>query len=234
MLPRPPPRLRRAAQRGRLARPRTEHVALTLQQTVGHDSAGARAGRSTASAATTNRLRYVDEQVGLAAGKLAVRLVNGLVAPRRGVRLREGAGVVDPPRRAHGVRPIHAGDRRRGGLARRPVDPARPALLVQLGQGVHAKRIRATMTSETSAIAVGVTSDKDLTARLLGAAGLPGPKQESRPPPNRRCARPTGSASRSWSGRSTATTAVVSLRPPGRRRHAQAFVVAKVRRDAAG
>ena len=51
--------------------------------------------------------------------------------------------------------------------------------LVQLGQGVHAKRIRATMTSETSSIAVDIASDKDLTTRLLGAAGLPVPKQES-------------------------------------------------------
>ena len=51
--------------------------------------------------------------------------------------------------------------------------------LVQLGQGVHQKRIRATMTSATSAIAVDIASDKDLTTRLLGAAGLPVPKQES-------------------------------------------------------
>ena len=51
--------------------------------------------------------------------------------------------------------------------------------LVQLGQGVHAKRIRATMTSETSSIAVDIASDKDLTTKLLGAAGLPVPKQES-------------------------------------------------------
>src|SRR5207253_3905615 len=51
--------------------------------------------------------------------------------------------------------------------------------LVQLGHGAHAKRIRATMTSATSAIAVDVASDKDLTTRLLGAAGLPVPKQES-------------------------------------------------------
>ena len=35
------------------------------------------------------------------------------------------------------------------------------------------------MTSETSSIAVDIASDKDLTTRLLGAAGLPVPKQES-------------------------------------------------------
>src|SRR5680860_1658615 len=35
------------------------------------------------------------------------------------------------------------------------------------------------MTSATSAIAVDVASDKNLTTRLLGSAGLPVPKQES-------------------------------------------------------
>ena len=35
------------------------------------------------------------------------------------------------------------------------------------------------MTSETSSIAVDVASDKDLTTKLLGAAGLPVPKQDS-------------------------------------------------------
>ena len=35
------------------------------------------------------------------------------------------------------------------------------------------------MTSATSAIAVDIASDKDLTTKLLGAAGLPVPKQES-------------------------------------------------------
>ena len=43
---------------------------------------------------------------------------------------------------------------------------------VQFGQGVHQRRIRATMTSQTSALAVDIASDKELTARLLGAAGL--------------------------------------------------------------
>jgi cyanophycin synthetase len=51
--------------------------------------------------------------------------------------------------------------------------------LVQLGQGVHAKRIRATMTSETGSIAVDVASDKDLTTRLLASAGLPVPRSDS-------------------------------------------------------
>ena len=51
--------------------------------------------------------------------------------------------------------------------------------LVQLGQGVHQQRIRATMTSKTGALAVDIAGDKDMTTRLLASAGLPVPKQET-------------------------------------------------------
>ena len=51
--------------------------------------------------------------------------------------------------------------------------------LVQLGQGVHQQRIRATMTSKTGALAVDIAGDKDMTTKLLGSAGLPVPKQET-------------------------------------------------------
>ena len=50
--------------------------------------------------------------------------------------------------------------------------------LVQLGQGVHQQRIRATMTSQTSAIGVDIASDKSLTNRLLDSAGLPVPRAD--------------------------------------------------------
>jgi len=50
--------------------------------------------------------------------------------------------------------------------------------LVQLGQGKYQQRIRATMTSKTSALAVDIASDKKMTNRLLAAAGLPVPRSE--------------------------------------------------------
>ena len=50
--------------------------------------------------------------------------------------------------------------------------------LVQFGHGVHQQRIRATMTSRTSAIGVDIASDKSLTNRLLDSAGLPVPRAE--------------------------------------------------------
>ena len=48
--------------------------------------------------------------------------------------------------------------------------------LVQLGYGVHQKRIRATIASTTSSIAVDIAGDKEETKNLLGAAEIPVPK----------------------------------------------------------
>ena len=83
--------------------------------------------------------------------------------------------------------------------------------LVQFGHGVHQQRIRATMTSLTSAIGVDVASDKSLTNRLLDSAGLPVPRAEVVDTEEGAVAagRPAR-LSRAWSSRSTATTAVAS------------------------
>jgi cyanophycin synthetase len=51
--------------------------------------------------------------------------------------------------------------------------------LVQLGYGVHQKRIQASETSVTSAIAVDMCQDKPLTNRMLRAVGVPVPDGRS-------------------------------------------------------
>ncbi len=48
--------------------------------------------------------------------------------------------------------------------------------LVQLGYGIHQKRVRATIASTTSSIAVDIAGDKEETKNLLGAAEIPVPK----------------------------------------------------------
>jgi cyanophycin synthetase len=122
---------------------------------------------------------YVDENVGLAAGRLAVRLVNHLVSTEADFHWDEEleAYIRRAERSAFGPSTQAIVDE----AVSRDIPWIRlnQYSLVQLGQGVHAKRIRATMTSETSSIAVDVASDKDLTTKLLGAAGLPVPKQET-------------------------------------------------------
>jgi cyanophycin synthetase len=158
----------------------TEHVALALQQAVGHDI---RRGKTRQVKGHRGRYNviygYVDEQVGLAAARLAVRLVNHLVEadPELDWDAELEAFILRAERTAFGPSTQAILDE----AVSRDIPWIRlnKHSLVQLGQGVHAKRIRATMTSATSAIAVDVASDKDLTTRLLAAAGLPVPKQES-------------------------------------------------------
>ena len=48
--------------------------------------------------------------------------------------------------------------------------------LVQLGYGVHQKRIQATTTSKTNMISVDIAGDKSATKKLLGEMGVPVPK----------------------------------------------------------
>lgn len=50
--------------------------------------------------------------------------------------------------------------------------------LVQLGHGIHQRRIWTTETDRTSAIGESISRDKDLTKRLLKACGLPVPEGE--------------------------------------------------------
>ncbi len=106
-----------------------EHCALALEQVVGHDIRRGKTRQVKGRPGFYNVIfGYVDEQVGLAAARLAVRLVNHLVRGRPGVRLGRRARGLHPSGPAHRLRPVHAGDHRRGRLPRHPVDPAQPAL----------------------------------------------------------------------------------------------------------
>ena len=106
-----------------------EHVALEFQNLAGTD---VRHGKTRAAGPYGQYnciFEYREEAVGLEAGRMAVALVNHLVAPddpEPSFRLRAGDGAADPARRAAGVRAVDAGAHRRGGQPRHPVLPARP------------------------------------------------------------------------------------------------------------
>jgi cyanophycin synthetase len=156
-----------------------EHVALELQSIAGTE---AHIGK-TRSAGAIGRYnviyQYREEEVGLAAGRMAVALVNNLVAPTEVafdfsaelealIRLAE--------RQAFGPSTQALLDE----AASRDIPWIRldRYSLVQLGQGLHQQRIRATVTSHTPAIAVDIASNKKLTNQLLSSAGLPVPRSE--------------------------------------------------------
>ena len=155
-----------------------EHVALELQRETGaHISRG-----KTRSAGETGRYNviygYGEETVGVEAGKLAVRLVNHLIKPGKEFDFLEELErlIKLAERRAFGPSTQAIIDE----AASRDIPWMRlnEASLIQLGQGKYQERIRATMTSMTSALAVDIASDKKMTNRLLAAAGLPVPRSE--------------------------------------------------------
>ncbi|MTD17294.1 cyanophycin synthetase [Nakamurella sp. YIM 132087] len=162
-----------------------EHVALELQRTAGHEITRGKT-RSTGARGVYNVIYgYLDETVAMLAGRLAVRLVNDLVSRSDGT---------PPPDPDFDFEAEHESFLRTS--QRVAFGPSTQAILeeaitrdipwqrlnsgslVQLGHGVHQRRIRATMTSITGSLAVDIASDKELTNRLLAAAGLPVPASE--------------------------------------------------------
>ncbi|WP_051266731.1 cyanophycin synthetase [Nakamurella lactea] len=155
-----------------------EHVALELQRTAGHEITRGKT-RSAGETGVYNIIfGFSDETVATMAAKLSVRLVNHLVEPNpdfdfeseHEAFLRTSQRVAFGPSTQAILEEAISRDI--------PWQRLNSASLVQLGHGVHQRRIRATMTSVTSSLAVDIASDKELTNRLLAAAGLPVPKSE--------------------------------------------------------
>ncbi len=162
-----------------------EHVAIELQNAAGeHVTFGKTRGGGRPGLYDVV-YEYEEEDVGVEAGELALRLIASLLP----AELRpEGALPADfewePAREAF----IRFAQKRAFGpstasLIRAAEERDIPWLrlneysLVQLGHACHSKRIQATITSETRHIAVEIASDKEETNRILGDLGLPVPKQ---------------------------------------------------------
>jgi cyanophycin synthetase len=158
-----------------------EHIALEFQYLAGTDVRHGKT-RSTGEYGRYNVIyEYREEQVGIEAGKMAVGLVNHLVAPNDDAHAFDlGAALENLIRLAERLAFGPSTQALIDEAASRDIPYIRldRFSLVQLGQGVHQQRIRATMTSRTSAIGVDIASDKKLTNRLLDSAGLPVPKAE--------------------------------------------------------
>ena len=158
-----------------------EHVALELQNLAGTEARHGKTRGAGKHGQYNVIFEFREEAVGLEAGRLAVRLVNHLVAPGDPQHAFDYAAELEKlirlaERQAFGPSTQAILDE----AASRDIPYIRldKYSLVQLGQGVHQQRIRATMTSRTSGIAVDIASDKGVTNHLLDSAGLPVPKAE--------------------------------------------------------
>ncbi len=169
----------------------SEHVALELQRTAGHEMTRGKT-RSTGARGVYNVIYgYLDETVATLAGGLAVKLVNHLVSLVDAEEETPGRAEIDHDFdfRAEHEAFLRTSQRVAFGPSTQaileeaisrdiPWQRLNSGSLVQLGHGKLQQRIRATMTSMTGSLAVDIASDKELTNRLLAAAGLPVPTSE--------------------------------------------------------
>lgn len=150
----------------------TEHISLELQCLAGTE-VGYGKTLSTDDYGVYNVVySYVEEKVGLRAGRVAVDIIEHLAHDRPAVdvpaEIEKLAKMVDSLAYGPSTRGIIDEARRR----EIPIIRLNEGNLVQLGYGVHQKRIQATVTSLTNLIAVDIACDKNLTKQLLADIGI--------------------------------------------------------------
>lgn len=154
-----------------------EHIALEIQTLAGMDTGF---GRTRTPEGEKEGVYYVvfsymEEDAGVFAAKSAVQIAEALIAGteydleadiqqmrviREDTRLGPSTGCIVEEAAKRGI----------------PYIRLNKASLVQLGYGVNQKRIRATIASTTSNIAVDIACDKEETKMLLEAAEIPVPR----------------------------------------------------------
>lgn len=152
-----------------------EHVALELQTLAGMDMGFGRTRGTGKTGEYFVVFDYMEEEVGKFAANSAFNLVQHLIdgSPydlgqevqtmrelREDNRLGPSTGSIVEEAEKRGI----------------PYIRLNKHSLVQLGYGIHQKRIRATIASTTSCIAVDIAGDKEETKNLLAASEIPVPK----------------------------------------------------------
>lgn len=152
-----------------------EHIALEIQTLAGMDCGFGRTRGTGEPGVYSVVFSYMEEKVGIFSAKSAVKIAQSLVDGtdydlaadiqtmreiREDERLGPSTGSIVEEAQSRGIPWIR--------LNRHS--------LVMLGYGVNQKRIQATVTSQTSSIAVEIACDKEDTKTLLEASNIPVPR----------------------------------------------------------
>jgi cyanophycin synthetase len=152
-----------------------EHVALELQTLSGMDTGFGRTRGAGETGVYYVVFSYMEEDAGVYAAKASVRIAEALIEGltynleediqqlreiREDTRLGPSTGCIVEEAVKRGI----------------PFIRLNKQSLVQLGYGIHQKRIRATIASTTGNIAVDIACDKEETKNLLEAAEIPVPR----------------------------------------------------------
>lgn len=152
-----------------------EHIALEIQTLAGMDTGFGRTRSTTKEGVYNVVFSYFEEEVGKYAARASVAIAESLIKGethdlaadiqkmreiREETRLGPSTGSIVDEALKRGI----------------PYLRLNGQSLVQLGHGVHQKRIRATISSNTSNIGVEIACDKEETKQLLESYEIPVPK----------------------------------------------------------
>jgi cyanophycin synthetase len=152
-----------------------EHVALEMQTLAGMDMGFGRTRTTGKHGEYFVVFDYMEEEAGVYAAESAFKLVHALAN-------NETYDFTDDIQRMREIREDTRLGPSTGSIVEEAVRRGIPYIrlnkqsLVQLGYGINQKRVRATIASTTSSIAVDIAGDKEETKNLLSAAEIPVPK----------------------------------------------------------
>jgi cyanophycin synthetase len=153
-----------------------EHIALELQTLAGMDTGFGRTRTANEKEGVYYVVfTYLEEDAGVYAAKAAVRIAEALVAAEE-YNLEEDIQKLREIREDTRLGPSTGCIVDEAAKRNIPYIRLNKQSLVQLGYGIHQKRIRATIASTTSNIAVDIACDKEETKLLLEAAEIPVPR----------------------------------------------------------
>ncbi|HQU93139.1 MAG TPA: cyanophycin synthetase [Pyrinomonadaceae bacterium] len=157
-----------------------EHFALELQTLAGMDTGYGRTRETGEKGIYNVVFSYHEEEVGRYAAKASVRLYLALAENKPLDEIKQG--IANDVQRMREIREDVRFGPSTGSLVEEAVHRGIPYIrlndqsLVQLGYGVHQRRIQATTTANTNMIAVDIAGNKHATKTLLGDMGVPVPK----------------------------------------------------------
>ena len=157
-----------------------EHIALEYQTMAGMDTGYGRTRETGETGIYNVVFSYHEEDVGRFAARAAVRLFEDLAEGKDLEKIMET--IAADTQRMREIREEVRFGPSTASLVDEAVNRGIPFIrlndqsLVQLGYGIHQKRIQATTTANTNMIAVDLAANKHATKTLLGDMGVPVPK----------------------------------------------------------
>ncbi|MEO6723535.1 MAG: cyanophycin synthetase [Ferruginibacter sp.] len=151
-----------------------EHVALEMQTLAGMDTGFGRTRGTGREGEYYVVFSYIEEDAGVYAARAATRVVQA-IADGVDYNMEEDIMKLREVREDTRLGPSTGCIVDEAAKRNIPYIRLNSQSLVQLGYGIHQKRIRATIASTTSTIGVDIAGDKEETKNLLSAAEIPVP-----------------------------------------------------------